>query len=75
MLFVIVFVSFIAGIIFKYGIDKHCSGINGQGYFWIEPLSDEGDYKIGFRIPPNQDLLEVDEIILKRDNSRKNQIL
>ena len=75
MLFVIIGVSFISGVIFKYGIDKHRSGLNGHGYFWIEPLSDEGDYKVGFRIPPNQELLEVDQIVLKRDDSRKNQLL
>lgn len=75
MLFVIVFVSFIAGVIFKYALDKHRSGISGKGYFWIEPLSDYGDYKIGFHIPPNQDLLELDRIVLKRDDSRKNQLL
>lgn len=75
MLFVIIGVSFIAGVIFKWFMDVRRSVIRGGGYFWIEPLSDDGDYKIGFRIPPNQDLLEVDEIILKRGDPRKNQIL
>ena len=43
----------------------------GYGYFKVEPYKDEeGFYTVNVRIPNEQNLLNIDKIILKRERTQ-----
>ena len=68
MIYLAFLVGVILGTIITKALVHHRTGC---GYFKVEPYKDEeGFYTVNVRIPNEQNLLNIDKIILKRERTQ-----
>ena len=67
-----IYLAFLVGVILGTIITKALvHHRTGYGYFKVEPYKDEeGFYTVNVRIPNEQNLLNIDKIILKRERTQ-----
>ena len=67
-----IYLAFLVGVILGTIITKALVHHRiGYGYFKVEPYKDEeGFYTVNVRIPNEQNLLNIDKIILKRERTQ-----